>query len=125
MKTSEILDKAADVIDRNGWIKGDWYEPEERGDAPEDCPVCAGAAINIALEYAPDFDHDDVDVDDGAAADAFSALLRQVVFETRGAPTPRNLIQDIAYWNDEDERTEDQVLAALRAAAEAERSAGR
>lgn len=129
---SEILDKAAGVIERNGWARGLWYEAEV-GVAPEDCKVCAGAAINIVLDCAPDFDHDNAGRmhTNASAKGVFTALARRVDERVRediatgfGLWTD-NLVKAITRWNDEDGRTAEQVIAELRAAAEAERSEGR
>jgi hypothetical protein len=140
MRPSEILDKAADIVERNGWTKGEWYRPVEMGpdesgadggDVPEnECPVCAGAAINLALKYLPDYQHDDDFMDENAEM-AFTALAARVDHEVRqdvetGRPLlAHHLLDAVTSWNDRHDRTADEVVAELRAAAASEREAGR
>lgn len=134
MKTSEILDKAADVIERNGWTKGKWYTPlevsPEELSTENECAVCAAAAINIALDYLPDYQHDD-DFMDEDAEKAFTVLAARVDHEVRldvetGHPLfAHHLLDAVTSWNDRHDRTAEQVVAELRAAAASEKAAGR
>ena len=90
MKLSEVLYRAADRIEWFGHLKGAAIGPE--GDY-RTAPTCAVGAISVTT--LPD-------VELGRrAADALSAHLGRGIVD----------------WNDEDERTADEVVEALRAAA--------
>lgn len=105
--TAEILDRAADHIDRVGWHQGSLYDNSEL--AFPSCPVCALGAINVALHGEPTFPLDGADPHDVADA----------VLDTLG-------IEGLADWNDAPGRTQAEVTAALRDTAAALRTeAGR
>lgn len=117
MLTSEILDKAADVIERNGWTQGDWYDVDARGDSRE-CPVCALGAINVAGGSLPD------EFPDGPRRAAALVLADRLgVLEDALSYGLSNTVgRD---WNDVAGRTAEEVVAELRAAVASEREAGR
>lgn len=127
MKTSEILDKAAAHIERCGWVQEDWYLDD--GVTPlEECPVCAGGAINVAADYAPDYDEHDGTHE--PVARAYEALARRIDPElVREAELGfevniGDFTEAVTEWNDSAESAE-HVIAELRNAAAAERRAGR
>lgn len=130
MKTSEILDKAADVIERNGWHQGDWMHARP-GRQDDECPVCEGGALNLAVTGSPCIDADD----DDAPADLLTAYE---VMAHRAKPSleigPEDytvgelleaFVEVVASWNDAKGRTAEEVVRELRAAAASEREAGR
>lgn len=123
---SEVLDKAAGVIERNGWHQGEFYQA---GSAPEPnlCKVCAGGAINVAGGEDPDREYAEGSV--RAARQAFAERIDpETVAEALrvdGYLERDELIELIGGWNDQDHRTAEQVVAELRAAAAAEREVGR
>lgn len=117
MKTSEILDKAADVIERNGWVQDEWYE-FGRAEDPRDCPVCAGGGLDVAAGYDPG-EPDDIPAL-SAAVKAFAAHV-DPAFD----PAAQGGYGTVAGWNDEPGRTAEEVVRELRAAAASERSQGR
>jgi len=107
-ETAAILDKAADVIERNGLHK-EWYYDEDSGKPPAESPVDAYGAINVATigqPIGPTGSHDITP----SAHDARQALRRFV-----------NAAVSISVWNDSPDRTAEQVIGALRGAAQAER----
>lgn len=106
---AEILDRAADLIARNGWWQGFYYDLGT--DLPRrECALCTRGAINLAANgRAPDRLSD-------AAEDALRALERHLDIS---GEYPHS----VADWNDNPERTVEQVVAALRGAAAAERVA--
>lgn len=112
---ADILDKAADIIERQGWTQGDWYQ--ELPVPPEDCPVCAGGGINVATDHAPDDDGYTYDERD----EAFRAFAHHVDPDQANKSEEGDYldawISAIGEWNDDPERTIEQVVAALRACA--------
>ncbi|MGW7617338.1 DUF6197 family protein [Streptomyces antimycoticus] len=112
--------EAANIIRRNGHNKGDWHGQPETGVgiqlAPAECPVCAGGAISIALTGATKPPRHDVPLVEAAAR----RLLQHLIPGYKRALA----IWDLGLWNDADERTADQVIAAFEDAARAEETAG-
>ncbi|WP_405537005.1 hypothetical protein [Streptomyces antimycoticus] len=112
--------EAADIIRRNGLNKGDWHGQPETGVgiqlAPTECPVCAAGAISIALTGAPKPYRDDVPLVEAAAR----RLLQHLIPGYKRALA----IWDLGVlWNDVEERTADDVIAAFEGAARAEETA--
>lgn len=96
---ADILDKAADHIDTVGWHQGRLYD--DAYTPLTACPVCAMGAINTALFGTPKFPLDmrRADCETYEVAD----LLR-----------PRIGNAELAEWNDEEGRTQDEVTALMR-----------
>lgn len=115
MKVSEILDKAADVIEHNGWHRGAFIEARP-GVPPEQSPCCVFGAVAIADGRDPEFAFANAAID---ALAEHLGLAAQV--ETRKVPEEDH---PVAVWNDS-QRSADEVVRALRDAAAAEREAGR
>jgi hypothetical protein len=129
--TSELLDGAAGVIERNGWIQGEYFSAADfdGGKGPAACAVCPRGAIAVAACHHPMFkaawptycavedqpSRDEI-ADVEAIRSAEQALLRHLALAGR---------ESIEAWADLDDRTLPQILGALRAAAQAEREAGR
>ncbi len=112
-ETADILTEAANVLRRNGWHQGYYYDQEQKtgGRESKDCAVCARGAINLAA------------TGDNPWNDYFPAAVKASgAFETWLLDADRmgNCL-GIADWNDEPNRTVKQVLAALEGAAAAER----
>lgn len=122
----DLLDKAADIIVRNGFHQDEFFlrltvdglplphrwAAEERKD-PRLCPVCAGGAINVAAGWRrPDLEQNPGGPR-GYHLDALRAFARHVDpnFEPAVDDRPYAVIGE---WNDETGRTLDQVTAALR-----------
>jgi hypothetical protein len=102
----QIYRAAADVIRTNGWIQGAFYRGGP-GRTPAKCPVCLEGAVRIATSGNP------IDLND----DGFHAvnwLESQVV---------KSQDRDAIDWNDNPDRTVDEVLAALEQAAVAAEAA--
>ena len=106
MNTADILDKAADLIEQRGWAQG--YFVDHRGG------LCARGAIYAACGMEPDPDpHVRIVEWPGwnPADPAWDALCQ---LDTA--------VDDFAeMWNDAPERTKEEVVSALRAAAQAAR----
>lgn len=108
MKPSEILEKAAAHMERVGLHKGYYFNQAHLG-AREDAPCCALGAIGFAAgKFAGEFAAGAAD--HSAAANA----LRRCLHRDR-----------IDLWNDAHERTQAEVVAKLREAAELARKEGR
>ncbi|GAA1887612.1 hypothetical protein GCM10009837_06680 [Streptomyces durmitorensis] len=107
---ADVLDKAIDVIDRVGWHRGYLYDEEqaEEGKALRDCPVCALGSISVAICGSPTLGAGDRDIHEAVAlADAAAVAVARHVGVP---PVPRQ----VAYWNDELQRTADDVRNAFR-----------
>lgn len=109
MKVSEVLDKAADLIEPDGaWTQGVNARDADGNptSALDDTATCWCALGAIAH------------IDDSRRAYLYACALSQQVWAVRR-------FRDVPHWNDDPERTQAEVVAALRAAAQAEREAGR
>lgn len=121
MKTSEILDQAADVIEQRGWWRGDYMpdlnELQLRDVTVDSCPVCLLGGLNVAVGNAPDEPiYREANSAAFAAASAFADHL--------GIPLTVSATSLGDDWNDRQRSAED-VVRELRAAAASEREAGR
>lgn len=116
MLTSEILDKAADVIEQRGWWRGAYKQP---GADVRTCPVCVLGAINVVTGSQPDAESG-FKVPCSASA-AANALAEHLELRPDG-----DLIDALGnYWNDHEAEDAAQVIRDLRSAAASEREAGR
>ncbi|MFC5946395.1 DUF6197 family protein [Micromonospora harpali] len=125
MNTAEILAKAADVIEKQGWAQRSFFEratgheglPDLSIDA-RTCPVCARGGISVAVGQLPTFGGGAY-VEADAIADWEVVATAEKVFADylaarEGWPADRTMRPDIEYWNDTSERTAEEVVAALR-----------
>jgi len=95
LTVAEVLDRAADLIEPAGaWTQGKWGSPET-------C-MCAEGAIFAACEASPMYDRNRI-------PGAIGVLTSMLPAIPRGNP--------IAFWNDDPERTQAEVVAKLREAA--------
>jgi hypothetical protein len=120
-ETADILDEAANVIRRNGWTNcGDYYDEIDVERIPSDCPVCTIGAIAVAAGEEPD----QYWRDNAFAVQAAEAVFRHLDLDRTdnlsSNPVER-LILAIGGWNDVNAHEPEQVIAALEAAARAER----
>lgn len=104
MKTSEVLRKAADEIRRRGWCQGEFMPPDAN---PDDCPVCAWGAVNVAENDDPREWY----VKDGPGEESAALEYLQKAY--------RDEFRSVPAWNDDPERTVEEVLDAFTRAAEA------
>ena len=122
MTLSEIYLKAAAVIRTNGHAKGDFYNSfaSPVGIARGTCewPVCAAGALSVVIFEDP---YPPAEGGEGRAEfDAVVARLNACIedlhlYGFQGEPP----VMRLAGWNDAEERTADDVIAAFeRAAAE-------
>jgi hypothetical protein len=105
------LRAAADVLERMGWTRDAYVNPDGR--------CCAVGALAKALEpdFGPRADIEDLAADQYHRAKAAAQALLPLVDPRRREPA---IFWEapITAWNDRDERTADEVIAALRAAAD-------
>jgi hypothetical protein len=135
LTVAEILDGAADVIERNGWIQKDLFDSESAPGVPaKDCPVCARGGISVAAGQVPWFSADwpmtaefvhesgsEIAVPSSVAAldaittaeVAFAEHIRSLGFNVSGIPGA----ELIEKWNDRDGMSQAIVIAELRACA--------
>lgn len=111
---ASVLDKAANIIDRNGWTQGDLYDMAQGEDmAAQDCRVCAIGAINTASYGHPMYP---------VRASQLSAKAEHAVDLVRDHLRLGSM--KLAVWNDDFDRTADEVTTAFReTAAELRRAA--
>ena len=106
MKTSEVLRKAADEIRRRGWHQG--ANGSNFGDKPN-CSVCAVGAIRATLSGGDPFDSVDFRLE-SALGDAVAVAA--------------SASDSLHRWNDDPERTVEEVLDAFEKAAVAAEAEG-
>jgi hypothetical protein len=109
VRISETLYRAADHIEQNGWYQGYfWPIPRYAAEAPYTAgdPCCAMGAIAVVEDVDPVCQ----------TPDAMRYLAEHLGYEFAAR---------VADWNDMPERTKDEVLAALRGAAERAERAGK
>ncbi|NUQ95330.1 MAG: hypothetical protein HOY79_01770 [Streptomyces sp.] len=98
---ADVLDRAADHIDKFGWMQGDLWDL--RADArllPSQCPVCAFGSLNMALHGTPRFPElRPGDLSSHDVADYVERRLGGV---------------ELADWNDDPHRTQAEVTALFR-----------
>lgn len=93
---NEALRKAADLIEANGW-----WQSKSDSDCGNNQHICVAMAIDMAI-----------------TADRASGK-KTVPFNDAKEQLERHLgVTDVIAWNDTPGRTKDEVIAALRAAAE-------
>lgn len=106
LKTSEVLDLAADKIEENGWrTGGGWWPTHGRQE------LCLEGGLIAALGLTPEeLDPDDTDQWLGfQSCPAYQAVRNHI-----------GTTKSLWSWNDS-QNTKERVLEALRGAAEAER----
>ncbi|MFI6510054.1 hypothetical protein ACIBCT_20815 [Streptosporangium sp. NPDC050855] len=121
LSPAAILNRAADVIERNGLALKEFYEYAEEQD-PRDCKVCAMGAIAVAAGLKPD-GWDDWD-DEGSPAEAAAAEASDLLAAHLGwIPDYESALAIVGAWND---RVADVAVVAveLRAAAAAQSDTG-
>lgn len=126
--TSQILRDAADILARNGRARNDFYDHDQafiEALPPSKCRVCAYGAISLAagadLEQA-DFEEPST-VEERAAIEAAEILAVHLgLIDLEDDPSLEEvaglLISAIGRWNDYGATSDEQVLAALRTAAD-------
>lgn len=111
-ETADVLQGAADILRRNGWHQGDYFDRDQLdgGRGPDDCAVCLHGAINLAAAGNPenDYHHNSVKATNTLVDWLWTSL-------------DPDIYASLSAWNDADGRTADEVIAALEGAAAAER----
>jgi hypothetical protein len=104
IEAADILEQAAAHLKRVGHHKGFLYDEQQaKGSALEVCRVCAIGSILAAAYGKPRYPADDT------ARAAVTDTAIDAMEETVGTPVP--------VWNDEPERTVDDVVTAMRTTA--------
>ena len=99
---ADALDRAADHIESVGWWQGALYDHEQAVSKPlSECAVCALGALNVALHGTPLFSM-------GLRSDELTAHdIAEYVERSLGGV-------ELAGWNDDPGRTQDDVTTTLR-----------
>jgi hypothetical protein len=111
----EVLTAAADLVERYGLHKGDYWPGAHRDTAWDGQPVCAGGAIRV-VDNTPGIDP----LLCTKAQDTFADWLITGGHTNRctyGDVDLTDAAETIAAWSDHPARTAQQVAAALRACA--------
>jgi hypothetical protein len=115
---AELLRAAALYLQRYGWIQRNYFDPVDADPFPS---ACATGAIRAAATGTPRMDRwatIDGDCDASTRRTIYGATW--ALADHLGIDTDTDLlVDDIATWNDQDSRTREQVINALRAAADA------
>jgi hypothetical protein len=105
---NDIFNQAAGYIEKNGWLQGDWVNSDANGNLR----CCAAGAINkVVLGIAGDR----ADPDLIAFADFLSGESHNL--DECDDEEGKWAVETIAVWNDSPERTQAEVVDALRRAA--------
>lgn len=135
VKASEVLDKAATIVENDGWYQGEYYQgadytlgedydvQDER--ARQKNPCCQRGAISrAATGYAWVSYRERSEFPDGlfVAIKVADEYMNRYVHETLGFPKEHG---SAIAWNDESARSAVEVAAALRGAAALARSEGK
>lgn len=115
LKTSEVLDLAADKIQQHGWTQGHtgWPGPVNLG------PLCLEGALMAALGLDRD-----IFMEQGSGITATLEFINCPAYQAVSSyladrrDEPR---ESIFWWNDEDGRTAAEVIEVLRGVAAVER----
>lgn len=104
-----VLTIAATIIQANGLMKGDLYDAEavDNGTPREAVRVCAVGAIHTAVAGTPVL----------GLADVGDLQPNVILADMARAALGQHVADSVPIWNDEDDRTADDVITALRATA--------
>lgn len=110
MRTSEVLNKAADLIETRGWSQGSWG-----GGASCSAPVCVEGAIAAAMDLSLGA----LLLTEPRSAEENHAFIQMLDCPAYAAVSSFLAISSggLYVWNDEHGRTAEQVIEVLRAAA--------
>lgn len=109
MNTSEVLNRAADEIERRGWVgPGDFPEDNWGGGANSSAPLCLEGGILAALGMGSS-DQETAWLKGCSAYGAVKSYLVESDALDKKSP--------LYFWNDEWERTATEVVEVLRAVA--------
>lgn len=118
---ADLLDRAADLIERRGLCKGAYVADI----ADPTCPCCTDGAIRLAagahgvnlLDVPEQMEHLVCEAEKWVVEHIIRAGARECI----GRDEATNLIETIAGWNDADTNDADSVIDTLRGVAEAAR----
>lgn len=102
----QILTEAADIIERNGWVQGRFYDYRQfRAGTPRvDCSVCLVGAINIAMWGDP--------------VHPLRVGRPEFYWQIMDALEVQAGTESVDDWNDAGDRTAEEVTTLLRTTAE-------
>lgn len=106
-----VLMDAVEVLRRNSHYKGGFYRRDSATPVQE-CPVCALGAILIAVEGVPQVPESGIWPEE--AFEAAKVLSRSIYSPV----VDSDPVERIAEWNDQLDRTPDEVMQAMTIAAE-------
>jgi len=117
---ADILRSAARYLQLHGWTQGNYYATGDELTFP---PACAAGAIGMAAHGTVAYDLHDPDLPGHADFErAWNALDDYLFLANPPADNPSGNAPDdelsIIGWNDRDDRTVEQVIAALTDAAD-------
>lgn len=116
MRTSEALAHTAGILERDGWVQGNYGMLAEAG-----TPKCITGALCAALDLEP-VGEVDPSVDGpiyGYGSVEFTPPYRAVMRHLSGELEPKSYHQ-LWQWNDDDYTTRERVIEVLRTVATAE-----
>lgn len=123
MKPSEILDKAADIVIRDGWIQGAYFlvdhadTPEQDTERAKTAPCCQEGAVMRAAYGSAWLSPFQVEGSLYGAKRKASGYMNKYIAGTTGE-------YSAIAWNDLSTTTKDDVVYALRQSANYAREAG-
>lgn len=128
MKASEALDKAADILLRDGWHQGHFFKYKPGSVSPmtdpenKTAPCCQDGAIARAIWGYAFVSHlalgREETVAEANLARSAQGFMSKYVYAHHGQTSP-------IHWNDQVGRKKKEVVAALRGAAELARAEGK
>ncbi len=104
MNTSEVLNRAADLIEERGWVRGEGWPGQEVYGGADNTQLCLEGAIMAALG---------IDMTATLGGELRECLAYQAVHRHLELDPMRRLYT----WNDHPSRTAGEVVEVLRAAA--------
>lgn len=110
-----VFAEAAETIVKNGHFKGDYYDITAVAETPQGSPVCLIGALSVVLhdDPVPPLEPEDEPSELEAYASRVTDHLGLRVNDMRNGAQVA-----VSDWNDAEERTVSEVVAALRALAE-------
>ncbi|MFH9813454.1 hypothetical protein ACH4NI_35480 [Streptomyces olivaceus] len=106
---ADVLDRAADHINRVGWIQDEWWEGTPPDLYPEAVSVDADSALAVAAGAEP------------FAPDSGLTTEQAFVYHAAADALRRHVGCGLILWNDKPGRTQAEVTAVMRAAAASQR----
>lgn len=114
MNTSDVLNKAADLIEERGWVQGPGWDWDGRGGTP----LCLEGAIGAASGIRGADTHRPFnECDAGRAVRAYLDMTPNIAPRIEWTAAPNLSNSPLYRWNDQWHRTAAEVIEVLRATA--------